>query len=118
MNTATDTTNALRTRAIADAMTFARNVICDLEALGITVFAVTASDRRPTLFIDRMPDGVVCVTKRSSPTGTGREVIRATQWRGCQLQTMHVETFAPRLQFAEGTDAIRVAPHLQVVPRD
>lgn len=79
MNTATDTTNALRTRAIADAMATARDAIRSLEKLGITVIAVTASERRPTLFIDRMPDGVECVTKRFSPTGMGREVIRAAQ---------------------------------------
>ena len=120
MNTATDTTNALRTRALADAMAIARDAIQSLEKLGITVIAVSASNRRPTLFIDRMPDGVECVTKRHSPTAMGREVIRATHWRGCQLETMH-EEHQRRVEhaFARASALINAItmPRLQLVPR-
>ena len=121
MNTATDTSNALRTRALADAMVIARDAIQSLEKLGITVIAVSASNRRPKLFVDRMPNGVVCVTKRHSPTGIGREVIRATQWQGCQLECMHVETFDRTVRAFAKADALISAitmPRLQVVPRD
>ena len=124
MQTATDS-NAQRTSAIFDALVTARDAIRSLEKLGITVIAVTASERRPTLFIDRMPDGVECVTKRHSPTGMGREVIRAAPWQGCQLETMHVEAFdhtthalSRALGIAEQVveNAITM-PRLQLVPR-
>lgn len=115
MQTATDT-NAQRTSAIFDALVTARDAIRSLEKLGITVIAVTASARRPTLFIDRMPDGVVCVTKRHSPTGTGREVIRATQWQGCQLETMHEEVRGRLFDIAAESSEITM-PRLQAVPR-
>lgn len=110
MQTATDS-NAQRTSAIFDALVTARDAIRSLEKLGITVIAVTASERRPTLFIDRMPDGVECVTKRHSPTGMGREVIRATQWQGCQLETMHVEVLrdvVPAASQGVGINVVRL----------
>lgn len=116
MQTATDT-NAQRTSAIFDALVTARDAIRSLEKLGITVIAVTASARRPTLFIDRMPDGVECVTKRHSPTGMGREVIRATQWQGCQLETMHEEAL-PRSPAYESQEGRITMPRLQVVRCD
>lgn len=118
MNMATDTTND--PRAIADAMATARDAIQSLEELGITVIAVSASNRRPQLFVDRMPDGVVCVTKRHSPTGFGRQVVRATQWQGCQLECMHVETFGRTVLAFAGADAVAgniTMRRLQVVPR-
>ncbi|WP_374607160.1 hypothetical protein [Thermomonas sp.] len=127
MNTATDTHNVLRTRAIADALATARETIRNLEQQGITVFAVSATGRQPTLFVDRMPEGVASVIKRHSPTAAGREVIRAAPFQGCQLETMreemdnrvnHAFALARGAVIADRVVSEIFAPRLQAVPRD
>lgn len=77
---------------LGNALLDARNAIAALNAKGVCVVAVMANGRRPLLMIDRMPPDLVSVVKRRSPNGRGgHTVVRATQWHGCQLESMHDE---------------------------
>ena len=93
MQTATDTTPAPRNATLVDALLTARAAIAELNREGICVlFASFVAEHRPTLMVDRLPDGVVSVIKRRHPNGIGGIcTVRATQWHGCQLECMQDE---------------------------
>lgn len=75
---------------IASALELALAATRGLTAEGITVICGFANGRRPVLYVDRMPDGVVSVVKRSHPNGSGgTTVVRAAPYCGCQLEWMH-----------------------------
>ena len=92
MTATTDNPRAQRNDHLASAMANARNAIQTLSGRGFCVYAVVANGRRPVLMVDRIPDELVSVVKRRNPNGRGGyTVVRATEWAGCQLESMHDE---------------------------
>ena len=92
MNPATETPIAEQNGHLVSAMANARGAIQTLSDRGFSVYAVVANGRRPVLMVDRIPDELVSVVKRRSPNGRGgHTVVRATEWSGCQLESMHDE---------------------------
>jgi hypothetical protein len=88
----TETPHARQNDHLCLALFNAQTAVSLLNDQGICVIAVMANGRRPLLMIDRMPNGVVSVVKRRSPNGRGGyTVVRATEWCGCQLESMHDE---------------------------
>lgn len=75
---------------IASALQLALAATQGLAAEGVKVICALANGRRPLLYVDRMPDGVVSGIKRSHPNGFGgTTVVRAAPYCGCQLEWMH-----------------------------
>lgn len=75
---------------IVSALDLARSATQGLAAEGVKVLFALANGRRPLLYVDRMPDGVVSSIKRSHPNGYGgTTVVRAASYCGCQLEWMH-----------------------------
>lgn len=93
MQTATELTHVHRNATLAEGLLTAREAIAALNDEGICVlFAHFVAGHRPTLIVDRLPDGVVSVIKRRHPNGMGGVcTVRATQWHGCQLECMQDE---------------------------
>lgn len=77
--------------AFTDAINIAYAATAMLSKLGIKVYAaMLRPERRPTLMVDALPDGMASVVKSRHPNGDGgTTVISATVYQGCQLEWMH-----------------------------
>ena len=86
MNTLIDEDAAME---LANALALASVATGCLLAEGVRVVAAFANGRRPLLVVDRMPGQLQSVIKMIHPNGRGgRTVVRATRYRGCQLEWM------------------------------
>lgn len=55
----------------------------------VRVIAAMANGRRPLLYVDRMPQSVEAVVKRSNPNGFGGITrVLAASFMGCQLEAL------------------------------
>lgn len=82
--------NHIEVNAIANACAHAAAVTLRLAEEGIEVRAAMANGRRPVLFVDRLPKGMLGAVKRSHPNGYGGvTVVKAADYHGCQLEWMY-----------------------------
>jgi len=76
--------------AIDNALQLAGAVVRKLTEQGVYVIAAMANGRRPLLRVDRMPEGVTAVVKRSHPNGMGGiRLVQAAEYMQCQLEWMY-----------------------------
>ncbi len=101
---------------VSDNLNKAYSAVATLDRHGITIYAaLIVGDRRPTLVVSRIPDGVESAVKQRHPNGSGgTTVVRAALFMGCQLeysQDVVSEAQAARI----GAALASGGNHLQVV---
>lgn len=98
--------NHVDVNPVANDLAHAAAVVLRLAEQGITVYYASSNGRRPEIYVDRFPHGVVPGMKRSTPgVGGGRDVVLAAEYHSCQLQMM---------QHVPGPPVV-LNPELQVV---
>jgi|GEM_PF-2588282 len=80
--------NAASNTAIAAGTASAHAVVDRLVGIGIKVYVVQViADRRPTLVVDALPEGVKSGIKARFPNGQGGTTeVHAAEYMGCQLE--------------------------------